>query len=65
MRDELNMSFEMDQIKFAISAIVIIVGTAAVVSVYVPDNTLMSNVIMGSIGAIAGLAGNEVIKPKI
>ena len=54
----------MDQVKFAICAIFGIVLAGSVVTIYVPDNQLLSNIIMGAIGAIAGLAGNSVTETK-
>ena len=54
----------LDQIKFAIIAIFGIVVAASITSIIIPDNQVLSNMIMGAIGAIAGLAGNEVSKTK-
>jgi len=55
---------KIDQVTFAITAIFGIVIAASVVSVYVPDSQLLSNIIMGAIGAIAGLAGNSITETK-
>jgi hypothetical protein len=52
----------MDQVRFAILAIFGIVVTASITTVLVPDNQMLTNIIMGCVGAIAGLAGNETIK---
>lgn len=51
----------LDQVKFAIIAIVIIVISSSIVAIIAPENQILSNIIMGAIGAIAGLAGNEAI----
>lgn len=53
---------EIDQVKFAILAIFGIVVAALTVTTMIPDNQMLSNIVMGAIGAIAGLAGNEVKK---
>lgn len=55
---------ELDQVRFAIIAITAIVGMAAVATIFIPDNQMLSNIIMGAVGAIAGLAGNTAIITK-
>lgn len=56
---------QLDQVQFAIIAISGIVVTAIAVTTFAPQNTqLLSNIIMGAIGAIAGLAGNTVVNNK-